>query len=87
MEQLSAYLTMISLAQIKPDGQTVAYDSILNLFAAPDRAPAGLTDWDIAFLQGVYGAVQNQHSGDARLGAVAAAMARSVLDQQRTEPE
>lgn len=87
MDQLSGYLTMVALAQINPDGHSVPYDSILNLFAAPSRAPSDLTDWDIAYLQGVYGAVQNQSNGDARIGAVAAAMAQSVRNQQRGSSE
>lgn len=82
-EQLSAYLTMISLAQIDPAAEPGGYDTILNLFRAPESAPGDLTDWDLAFLRGVYGAEQNQGSGNARLGSVAAAMAQSVRNQQR----
>ena len=29
-------------------------DSILNLFAVSGKAPGGLTDWDRAFIEGLY---------------------------------
>ena len=86
-DQLAAYLTMIALVQVDPEAQPRGYDTILNLFDQPERAPATLTSWDMAFLGGVYGAEQSQISGQQRLGAVAAAMAQSVRNQQRTQPE
>ncbi len=87
IDQLAAYLTMISLVQVDPEAEPRGYDTILNLFDQPERAPATLTAWDIAFLDGVYGAEQAQLSSQARLGAVAAAMAESVRRQQERAPE
>ena len=83
-DQLAAYLTMVALVQIDPEAQPRGYDTILNLFDQPERAPASLTAWDLAFLSGVYGAEQSQISDEGRLGAVAAAMAHSVRVQQAT---
>lgn len=85
-DQLAAYLTMIALVQVDPEAQPRGYDTILNLFEDPARAPANLTTWDLAFLSGVYGAEQSQISGQGRLGAVASAMAHSVRVQMRTVP-
>lgn len=85
-DQLAGYLTMIALVQIDPEAQPRGYDTILNLFDQPERAPASLTSWDLAFLGGVYGAEQNQISSRQRLGAVASAMAQSVRVQMRTPP-
>lgn len=55
IQQLADYLAMVSLAQINPDADTNAYASILNVFDDPD-ASASLTDWDQAYLAGLYAA-------------------------------
>jgi hypothetical protein len=52
-EQLGDYLAVVSLAQINPDADPSAFDSILNLFSNP-KAYSGLTDWDRAYLRGLY---------------------------------
>ena len=44
-----------ALAQIDPEADTSRYVSILNLFAAPE-ATETLTDWDTAYLKGLYDA-------------------------------
>lgn len=51
------YVAMVALAQLDPDAPTDGYPSILNLFTDRDAgrpAPSGLTDWDVAYLQGLY---------------------------------
>lgn len=57
--QLADYIAMVSLAQIDPDADTGAYASILNVFNDPDGSRS-LTDWDQAYLDGLYGAERNQ---------------------------
>lgn len=57
LQALADYLAMVSLAQLDPDGETVGTPTILNLFA--DRAaarpvPAAMTQWDEAYLEGLY---------------------------------
>ncbi|WP_428149551.1 hypothetical protein [Brevundimonas sp.] len=84
--QLADYLAMIALAQIDPEVDPGPYGSILALFAHPEAAPPGLTDWDHAFLEGLYGAEQTSPNARARLSAVADSMAHRVRQQQR-EPE
>lgn len=81
---LADYLAMISLAQIDPEVDVGPYDSILSLFSHPDAAPPGLTDWDRAYLQGVYRAEQTARNPRARLSAVADSMADRVREQQRS---
>jgi hypothetical protein len=57
MGQLSDYLAMISLAQIKPERVPPSAGSILNLFSdiAAGRTPAeGMTRMDAAYLQALY---------------------------------
>ena len=52
-EQLGDYLALVSLAQIDPETNTGAFDSILNLFRNP-AAYTGLTDWDRNFVHALY---------------------------------
>jgi len=50
--QVTDYVVMAGVAQIDLDAELGETHSILRLFSSPD-APAGLTDWDVAFLKGV----------------------------------
>jgi hypothetical protein len=52
-EQLADYLTVVSLAQVNPDADVSAFDSILNLFSNP-KAYSGLTDWDRSYIRALY---------------------------------
>lgn len=58
-QQLADYLAMVTLAQIDPEADTRGYASILNVFDDPGSAE-GLTDWDRAYLQGLYAAERNR---------------------------
>ena len=55
--QLSDYIAMVALARIDLDAELADAPSILQLFgAAPGvGVPSGLTEWDQAFLESVYG--------------------------------
>lgn len=53
--QLADYIAMVSLAQVDPDADTSGYSSILNVFDDP-QGSLSLTDWDQAYLAGLYGA-------------------------------
>jgi len=53
--QLADYVSMRSLAEIKPDTDAGGAPSILRLFSEQDRSPPqGLTAWDQALLHAVY---------------------------------
>ncbi len=63
---LGDYVAMAALAQLDPDADTSQFPTVLNLFA--DRAteggaPTGLTNWDLAYLEGLYGAHQARSAG------------------------
>ena len=58
IQQLADYIAMVTLAQINPDADTRAYASILNVFEEPETSPH-LTDWDLAYLGGLYAAERN----------------------------
>lgn len=64
---LSDYIAMVALAQIDPAADTSHYPTILSLFK-PGQHPNAMTDWDTAYLDGLYHATRN---------------ASSVLQQQR----
>lgn len=52
-ENLIAYLTMISFTQIDMQAELGEFPTILNLFQ-PGYVAAGLTEWDEAYVQGLY---------------------------------
>jgi hypothetical protein len=53
--QIADYVAMLALAQIKADGPAGDSATILSLFdAAPQAAPAGMSDWDQAYLKALY---------------------------------
>lgn len=79
--QLADYIAMVSLAQIDPDADTGGYASILNVFSDPEGS-ASLTDWDQAFLGGLYSAERNAASQVARRGEIVDAI-RSEHDEIR----
>jgi hypothetical protein len=57
--QLAGYVAMSGFAKLKPDARLGDAPTILTLFnAAPDAAPAGMTDWDQTFLKSLYATEQ-----------------------------
>ena len=58
-QQLADYVAMVTLAQIDPEADTSGYASILNVFNDPGAAD-GLTEWDTAYLRGLYAAERNR---------------------------
>ena len=54
--QLADYISVVSLSQIDLSADLGGIDSILQLCAQPrpDVPPAGITEWDYAFLNGLY---------------------------------
>ena len=53
LPQLADYLTLVALAQVEPDADHTAVDTVLNLFR-PDAAAGGLTAWDRTYLRALY---------------------------------
>ena len=56
LTQLADFISVVSLSQIDLSASFGGIDSILQLFAQPrpDVPPAGITEWDYAFLRGLY---------------------------------
>ena len=82
IRQLSDYVAMVSLAQIDPDADPSAFDTILNLFDGRP-APPELTTWDRDYLRALYDARLDQRQPNAQLEAVA----RTMLRNRQTEAE
>ncbi len=59
MTQLADSIAFISRAQIDPDADTSRYVSVLNVFDDPEQT-TGLTNWDRAYLQGLYDTVRTR---------------------------
>lgn len=75
-QQLADYVSMIVFAQVDPEADTSAYASVLNVFEAPDAA-AGLTQWDRAYLEGLYQAQRTQRGPGAARDEIAASIHRA----------
>ncbi len=60
--QFADYVALVGLAQIEPADSLQDAPTILKLFnSAPQAAPAGMTDWDRAFLKSLYTTEQESH--------------------------
>ena len=83
--QLADYVAMVTLAQIDPDAETGGYASILNLFGTGDAAP-GLTEWDRAYLTGLYDAERTRRNLRAGRLEIADTI-HSAYEELRAEEE
>jgi hypothetical protein len=66
MTSLADYIAMIGLAQVDPDANPAGVSSVLNLFAdreAGVEPVPGMTEWDKAYLKGLYGAKRSARRG------------------------
>ena len=72
---LGDYLAFIGLAQIAGEADTTEFDSVLNLFEGGGRN--GLTAWDRAYLEAVYGTHAGLRSSHGRVREVADLMTRN----------
>jgi len=85
--QLADYLALVALAQVDAEAETSAYPTILNLFADPASAPAGLTDWDRSYLTALYEHDQLRINRNSQVRAVAEAVIRDRREAAEAAPE
>lgn len=83
LDALADYIAMVSLAQIDPTADTSAYPSILNLFRADGAALQAMTDWDRAYLDGLYEATRNAVSARRQAGEIADSMGDALEPPQQ----
>lgn len=83
MGTLSAYLAMVSLAQLRPNPDAQMVNTVLSTFRDRDNAPPDLTDFDKAYLKALYtmredsyGAMQRQQIIGSITDSLAAGGAR-----------
>ncbi|MFN7620469.1 MAG: hypothetical protein ACK5RN_10165 [bacterium] len=76
LAQLADYLALVALAQVDAEADTAPYPTILNLFADPASAPAGLTGWDRSYLTALYEHDQLRINRNSQVRAVAEAVTR-----------
>lgn len=80
-DALADYLAMVSLAQLDPGADTSGYPTILNLFS--DRSagrvgPAAMTEWDTAYLEGLYRAPRNAYNARQQRWSIVNRMEREL---------
>lgn len=84
--QLSDYLAMVVLAQIDPEADSSGYNSVLNLFGEPEQT-RGLTDWDGAYLQGLYAADRTRVHQAGNRNQIVSTMVRTQQRRLHESPD
>jgi hypothetical protein len=75
IDSLADYIAMVTLAQIDPAAQTRDYPTILNLFDEdPDKISFEMTNWDLAYLDGLYRATRNAASSTQQVREISRRM-------------
>ncbi len=74
--QLADYLAMVTLAQVDADADTGGFATILNVFDDPEGV-AGLTQWDEAYLKGLYQAQRMSVNQQASASEIAGSIVRA----------
>ncbi|MBI3437792.1 MAG: hypothetical protein HY054_03920 [Proteobacteria bacterium] len=85
LSALADYLAMVSLAQLSPSIETASYPSVLNLFSG-DRSINGLTNFDMAYLDGLYHAPRSAYSSRQQEGQIVDRM-EQTLNQASPSPQ
>ena len=78
---LGDYIAMTALARLSPDAQVGSTDTILNLFSDMEQGVVptpSLTEWDVAYLQALYGAHLNVRGRNLAEGDMASRMRRAL---------
>lgn len=65
VEQLADYIAFVALAQVDPEADTSGYATILNVFDDPGQTQ-NLTNWDRAYLQGLYNTIRRRQNFSAQ---------------------
>lgn len=76
---LADYVSMAALAQLEPGADTSRYATVLNLFTPGDMTSA-MTDWDLAYLHGLYDAPRAARNARQQEGAISRTMREGLSD-------
>jgi len=76
---MADYVAFVSLAQVDPNVNTSGFPSILNLFSDQNASqrPVAMTDWDLAYLDGLYHATRTAHNARQQENEIMRRMASS----------
>jgi hypothetical protein len=85
-DQLADYIAFVALAQVDPEADTSGFPTVLNVFDDPASA-SGLTDWDRAYLRGLYGSDERVAGAQAREAEIRREMLRAREDAQATSSD
>lgn len=80
-QEIGDYLAVVSLAQIDPNANPAAFDSILNLFTNP-AAYSGLTDWDRSYVRALY-ELDQERVTSLQMNELVSLIAEQELDDAR----
>jgi len=80
---LGDYLAMVSMAQIDAEAETAGFSTILNLF---NGGPNQLTEWDWAYLQGLYGATRAARSASQQENQIRRTMMDELEETEAGDP-
>ena len=72
---IADYLAFVTLADVSPDADMASFPSILNLFNPQAERLSEMSDWDEAFLSGLYTAKLNSASGTMQYREIAGRVA------------
>lgn len=78
---LADYIAMVGLAQVDPDADVGGVSSVLNLFddrAAGVEPAVAMTEWDMAYLKGLYTARRDARRGEAQEDDIARSMVKDL---------
>jgi len=84
LPQLADYVGLVAMAQIDPEGETGAFDTVMNLFDNPESTP-GLSDWDALYLQALYNGPRERVNPDRQAADIARILRRASRAQERAE--
>jgi hypothetical protein len=82
LDALADYIAMVALAQTEPGADTAGYDTILNLFGDVPSGQAGMTAWDLAYLEGLYAGRGNQLDANWQSRTIARRMREDLTTQE-----
>lgn len=71
---LADYVAMVTLAQLDPEADTSPYPTILNLFSENVEPVRAMTEWDIAYLRGLYSMRRESRSAASQESDIARSM-------------
>ncbi|MFN7164000.1 MAG: hypothetical protein ACK4P2_04210 [Hyphomonas sp.] len=73
---ISDYVAFVALADVSADADLAAFPSILNLFNPEAEQLSEMSDWDLAFLKGLYSARLTGANGTMQYREIAAQMVK-----------